>query len=58
MRPRVEALDCRNYAYAAMLLAEPNLGKFAGYRTESGEKPGVRQKRKIQIGNSSGGLMR
>jgi len=25
VRPRVEALDCRNYAYAAMLLAEPDL---------------------------------
>lgn len=47
-RPRVEALDCRNYAYAAMLLAEPDLSISVEQKATKREKS--KSKRKIEIG--------
>jgi len=42
-RPRVEALDCRNYAYAAMLLAEPDLSReIKPAKPEEKKKPTTR----------------
>lgn len=51
-RPRVEVLDCRNYAYAAMLLAEPDLTKKPEVETTHGRK------KSISIGGSQRGLIR
>jgi phage terminase large subunit GpA-like protein len=51
-RPRVEALDCRNYAYAAMLLAEPDLNKPFTIRpkpTKTKKQTNTQNKRKERL---------
>lgn len=54
LQDRNEALDCRKMAYAALLLAEPDLSKEPAHDT-----PGKRAKKKItRIGRQSRGLVR
>jgi phage terminase large subunit GpA-like protein len=38
-RPRNEALDCRQYAYAALKLINPNLERIAKRLTEAADEP-------------------
>lgn len=54
LQPRNEALDCRKMAYAAMLLAKPDLSAKITAAVESKPKPA----RKIQIGRSRTGIIR